>query len=175
MSEGPVQFYLSKVATAGKLDLYPILGDWDEKTITANNAPPLGPLALTTQQINKDAQGNYVLIDITDLVKQWLGDGSGQNALPNYGFALAAHPVGPDTPVLADINFDSKKNSQTSHDGLLSIQLESGQSGLSTVTTDATLSGDATAANPLGVTSGAITATYLANNAVTPDKIPAAP
>src|SRR5262245_27612479 len=100
-----VQFFVSKVANAGKLDLFPVLGDWDEKTISANNAPPLGPLAVTTQQITKDAQGNYVVIDITDLVKQWLGDGTGQNALPNYGFAMTPHPVGSGTPELANINF----------------------------------------------------------------------
>ena len=41
VSRATVKFYVSKVATAGKLDLYPILGDWDEKTITANSAPPV--------------------------------------------------------------------------------------------------------------------------------------
>jgi hypothetical protein len=171
VARATVKFYVSKVANAGKLDLYPILADWEEKTITANNAPSLGPLASTTPQIDKDAQGNYVLIDITDLVKQWLGDGSGQNAVPNYGFALIPHPVDPDTPQLADINFDSKENSQTSHDGLLSVQLESGPTGLQSVTTDATLAGDGTAANPLGVAPGAITSTYLAGGAVTTAKI----
>ncbi|HXG66015.1 MAG TPA: DNRLRE domain-containing protein [Blastocatellia bacterium] len=171
VARASVKFYVSKVATAGKLDLYPILGDWDEKTITANNAPPLGPLALTTPQINKDAQGNYLLIDITGLVKQWLGDGTGQNAVPNYGFALAPHPVDQDTPQLADINFDSKENSQTSHDSLLSVQLERGSSGLASVATDATLTGDGTTANPLGVATGAITSTHLAGGAVTAAKL----
>jgi hypothetical protein len=165
-----VKLYVSKVATAGKLDVYPILDHWDEKTITANNAPPIGSVASTTQQIEKATQGNYVLIDITNLVKQWL-DGSGQNGIPNYGFALAPHPVDPETPQVADINFDSKENSQTSHDGLLSVQLNSGPTGLQTVTTDATLTGDGTAANPLGVATGAITSTYLADGAVTTAKI----
>ncbi len=171
VAKATVKFYVSKVATAGKLDVFPILDNWDEKTITANNAPPLGPLALTTQQIGKDAQGNYILIDITDMVKQWLGDGTGQDATPNFGFALAPHPVGGDTSQLADVNLDSKENSQTSHDGLLSVQLESGQTGLQTVATDATLSGDGTAANPLAVAPGAITTSHLANGAVTASKI----
>ena len=165
-----VQFFVNKVANAGKLDLYPVLGPWDEKTISASNAPPLGSLAVTTQQINKDAQNNYIVIDITDLVKQWLGDGTGQNALPNYGFALIPHPIGPDTE-LANISFDSKENSQTSHDGSMSVQIESAPAGTQSVTTDATLSGDGTVANPLAVRPGAITNTYLANGAVTPDKI----
>ena len=171
IARATVKFYLSKVAIAGKLDLYPILGDWDEKTITANNAPPIGPVALTTPQISKDAQGNYLLIDITVLVKQWLGDGAGQNALPNYGFALAAHPVDSETPQLIDINLDSKENSQTSHDGLLSILLESGTGGLQSVTADAPLTGDGTTANPLGVANGGITSPYLAGGAVTTAKI----
>jgi hypothetical protein len=171
VARATVKFYVSKVATAGKLDLYPITADWDEKTITANNAPAIGTLLLTTQQIEKSAQGNYLLIDITELVKQWLGDGAGQNAIPNYGFALFPHPVGDNTPQLADINLDSKENSQTSHDGWLSVQLESGQTGLQSVSTDATLTGDGTAANPLGVATGAITSTYLANGAVTTPKI----
>ena len=171
VANATVKFYVNKVTTAGKLDIYPIMADWAEKTITANNAPPIGTLALTTQQIDKDSQGNYVLIVITDLVKQWLGDGTGQNAMPNYGFALAPHPVDQDTPQLADLSFDSKENSQTSHDGLLSVQLASGSTGLQSVTTDATLTGDGTAAHPLGVATGAITSTYLADGAVTSAKI----
>jgi hypothetical protein len=164
-----VKFFLNKVTTAGKLDVYPIMGDWDEKTITANNAPPIGPLSSTTTQINKTNQGNYLVIDITDLVKQWLGDG--QSALPNYGFALFPHPIDVDTQQLADVNFDSKENSQTSHDGMLSVQLDKGSSGLQKVTTDPTLTGDGTTASPLGVAAGAIINKYLADGAVTTAKI----
>ncbi|HZM91615.1 MAG TPA: DNRLRE domain-containing protein [Blastocatellia bacterium] len=171
IARATVKFYVNKVATAGKLDVYPIMADWDEKTITANNAPPIGSLALTTQQIGNDDRGNYVLVDITDMVKQWFDGGSGQDAIPNYGFALAPHPVDPNTPQLADISLDSKENSQTSHDGMLSVQLKSGAQGLQAVTTDATLTGDGTAASPLGVATGAITSNYLADGAVTTAKI----
>jgi hypothetical protein len=169
VAKATVKFYVSKVAAAGKLDVYPVLADWDEKTISATNAPVVGALALTTAQIGKDAQGNYLLIDLTSLVKQWLGDG--QNALPNYGFALAPHQPDADTPQLADINLDSKENSQTSHDGALSIQLENAPDGLQTVTTDATLNGDGTTNNPLGVAPNAITTPLLADGAVTNAKL----
>ena len=169
VSKATVKFYVSKLATAGKLDIYPILADWDEKTISANNAPTVGTLALTTPQIGKDAQGNYLLIDVTNLVKQWLGDG--QNGLPNYGFALAPHQTDADTPQLIDINLDSKENSQTSHDASLSIQLENAPGGLQTVSTDATLTGDGTPNNPLGVAPNAITTPLLADGAVTNTKL----
>jgi hypothetical protein len=171
VAKATVKFYVSKVAAAGKLDLYPILAEWDEKTISANNAPAVGALAQTTQQIGRDAQGNYLLLDITGLVKQWLGDGTGQNALPNYGFALAAHQPDADTPQLADVNLDSKENSQTSHDAVLSVQLENVPDGLQTVTTDATLAGDGTTNNPLGVAPNAITTPLLADGAVTTAKL----
>ncbi|HVE58344.1 MAG TPA: DNRLRE domain-containing protein [Pyrinomonadaceae bacterium] len=171
IAKATVKFYVSKVATAGKLDIYPVLADWDEKTITANNAPAVGALLQTTAQIGKDAQGNYLLIDLTSLVKQWLGDGSPQTALPNYGFALAPHQPDAETPQLADINLDSKENSQTSHDGALSVQLENTPNGLQTVTTDATLNGDGTTNNPLGVAPNAITTPLLADGAVTTQKL----
>lgn len=171
ISKATVKFYVSKVGTAGKLDLYPVLADWDEKTISANNAPQIGLLALTTQQIGKDAQGNYIVFDITNLFKQWLGDG--QNALPNYGFALAAHPVDSNTPQLIDISLDSKENSQTSHDAVLALQFKKAETGLQTVSTDATLTGDGTQQNPLGVAPNAITTPLLADGAVTNAKLAA--
>lgn len=171
LAKATLSFYVSKVATAGKLDLHPILGEWDELTITGNNAPQIGASVLTTPQIDKQAQGNYVVVDVTSLVKQWLGDGTGQNALPNYGFALTPHPIDPDTPELANISFDSKENPQTSHDAALSIQLQGSAAAPQSVATDATLVGDGTTASPLGVAPGAITGTHLADGAVTADKI----
>src|SRR5262249_14455479 len=83
----------------------------------------------TTQQISRDLQATYLVIDITNLVKQWIGDGTGQNVMPNYGTAFLPHPMDANTPQLADINLDSKENSQTSHDGVLSVQLKAGVAG----------------------------------------------
>ena len=123
-----------------------------------------------TPQIEIQSQDNYVLIDITDLVKQWLGNGTGQN-VPNYGFAFTPHPIDLNTPQLADIDFDSKENPHTSHDGVLSIQLKTSATQAQNVTTDATLVGDGTMTHPLGVAPGAITSAHLADGAVTADKI----
>lgn len=171
ITNATIKLYVSKVTTPGKLDLYPVLSDWDEKTITANTAPQVGAVILKTQQIGKDNQGNYLLIDVTELVKQWVGDGTPQNALPNYGFALAPHPVDYNTPQIADINLDSKENSQTSHDAALSVQLKDLSEALQTVATDTTLTGDGTQNNPLGVAPNAISNAYLADGAVTTSKI----
>lgn len=168
VSRAVVKFYVGKVATPGKFDIYPITSDWGERTISYNNAPSVGA-AVATQQIGRDDQGNYITIDITELVKQWIGNG--QTSMPNYGFAMAAHPVDPTTPQLIDVTLDSKENSQTSHDGMLAVVMTQPPTGLTTVSRDATLVGDGTPNSPLGVAPDSITSTQLAANAVTSDKI----
>src|SRR5262245_65929048 len=41
-----VKFYVNKVSTAGKFDLFPLLVDWEEQTVTFNNATPIRRRAL---------------------------------------------------------------------------------------------------------------------------------
>jgi len=69
-----LKLYVGSIKTAGKLDVYSVLGAWDESTITANNTPPLGSLAATSERIGADQKGNFIVIDITPLVRQWLGN-----------------------------------------------------------------------------------------------------
>ena len=170
VARATVKFYVNKVTTPGKLDVYPITTDWDEKTISANNAPRLGPLAFTTPLIGKDTQGNYFLIDVTELVKRWIGDGSTQTA-PNYGIALASHPVDADTPQLAELNFDSKENSLPGHDAALNVQLV----GASELPRVGTLNGDDIAANLLSVADEGVGREDLASVEVTNSKIAMGP
>lgn len=167
-----LKLYLANVTTAGKLDVYAVAGLWDEATITARNAPPLGNLLTTTTQIGLDKRHEFLIIDITPLVQQWLGDdGLGTNGIPNYGIALVAHGADATTPEVASITFDSKENSQTSHEAQLNIHLEKAADGLQTVVHDASLTGDGTSALPLGVANGGITNVHLADNSVTGGKI----
>ena len=127
-----LKLYIAKVNTAGKLDVYVVSGAWDESTITANTIPALGSLITTTAQIGYDKQGKFFVIDITSLVQQWLGDdGQGTNGIANNGLAIIAHVADATTPTVANITFDSKENSQTSHESQLNIQVlgTSGQQG----------------------------------------------
>jgi hypothetical protein len=167
-----LKLYVGSVKVAGKLDVYPVLGPWDESVITRANVPPLGSLVATTDQIGADQKGKFIAIDVTPLVRQWLGDdGQGTNGIPNHGLALVAHPADATSPEVADITFDSKENPQTSHEAQLNIQLESMASGLQRVEHDATLTGGGTTASPLGVASGGVNTEHLANDAVTGEKI----
>jgi len=167
-----LKLYIGNIMTAGRLDVYAVGGAWDESQITGNNAPPLGGLVTTTAQIGEDRRHKFLVIDVTSLVQQWLGDdGQGTNGLPNHGLALVAHPIDPATPEVASITFDSKENSQTSHEAQLNIQLERAADGLQKVEHDASLTGDGTSASPLGVANGGINSVHLANDAVTGGKI----
>ncbi|HZE69254.1 MAG TPA: DNRLRE domain-containing protein [Pyrinomonadaceae bacterium] len=172
VEKAAVNLYIGNITTAGKLDVYAVAGAWDESTITANNAPPLGSLVITTAQIGTDKRGKFLVIDITALVQQWLGDdGLGAGGIPNNGIALVAHSTDMTTPEVANITFDSKENSQTSHEAQLNIQLKRAADGLLKVERDATLTGDGTTASPLGVAVGGIHTVNLADDAVTGDKI----
>jgi hypothetical protein len=167
-----LKLYVGSVKAAGKLDVYPVLGPWDESVITGADVPPLGSLVTTTAQIGTDQKGKFIVIDVTFLVRQWLGDdGQGANGIPNYGLALVAHPPDVTSPDVADITFDSKENPQTSHEAQLNVQLESVASGLQRVEHDATLTDDGTTASPLGVATGGVNTAHLANGAVTGEKI----
>ncbi len=166
-----LKLYLANVTTPGKLDVYAVAGPWDEATVTARNAPPLGSLLTTTTVIGLEKRHEFLVVDITILVRQWLGDdGQGTNGIPNYGLAIVAHPPDAATPEAANITFDSKENSQTSHEAQLNLYLQS-SAGLEVVKHDASLKGEGTSALPLGVAVGGINNTHLANDAVTSEKI----
>ncbi|HET9531928.1 MAG TPA: DNRLRE domain-containing protein [Blastocatellia bacterium] len=173
VDKATLKLFIGNIASPGKVDVYEVLSPWQESTITANTAPILGSLVATTQQITTDQRGKFLVIDITATVRQWLGsDGQGAGGIPNHGIALLAHPVDANTPELINITFDSKENSQTSHEARLHIHLkDDAAGGLESVAHDATLTGDGTAGSPLGVAGGAISGTQLANGAVTETKL----
>jgi len=88
-----LKLYLANITTPGKLDVYALAGPWDEATITGRNAPPLGNLLTTSTQIELNKRHQFLVIDITVLVRQWLGDdGQGTNGIPNHGLAILVHP-----------------------------------------------------------------------------------
>lgn len=172
VAKATLKIYIGNVTNEGKIDVYQIASAWDESTITANNAPALGNLLVTTSQIGQDKRGKFLIIDLTSAVQAWLGDdGQGTNGSPNYGVALVVHPIDQTTPELASISIDSKENSQTSHEPALSVVLQNGAGGLSSVAHDETLTGDGTSGAPLGVADSGIGTVQLADGAVTSAKI----
>ncbi|HET9530004.1 MAG TPA: DNRLRE domain-containing protein, partial [Blastocatellia bacterium] len=168
-----IKLFIGNVASPGRVDVYEVISPWQEGTITANTAPILGSLVATTQQITIDQRDKFLVIDVTATVRQWLGgDGQGAGGIVNNGIALLAHPVDANTPEVIGITFDSKENSQTSHEPGLHIQLkDEANGGLQSVAHDATLTGDGTSGSPLGVASGTIGTTQLTDGAVIEPKL----
>lgn len=108
-----LRLYANEVSVPGNLAIQEITGDWDERTLTANNAPLTNTAAAITVPIAKGNQNKYILVDVTDLVKGW------QSGLPNFGIALR-----PDATGQLKAEFDSKENDDTSHSMEIEVAFE---------------------------------------------------
>src|SRR5262245_56672689 len=172
IAKATIKLFISGITTPGKIDVYQVAGPWEESALTFNASPLSGNLIATTSQIDVDKKNEFLVIDVTQLVKDWLGDdGQGSNGAPNYGLVLVPHPVDSDTPAPANITFDSKENAQTSHEPELNIALTKPAGGLTNISHDGTLEGDGTSANPLKIPNQAINTAQLADFSVTGIKL----
>ena len=110
IAKATLKLYVGTVTSSGTLDLYQVAGTWNEKTVTANTSPSLGALISSGIQIDANRKGQFLTIDVTSMVCNWL------DGLPNNGIAIIAGSG-------ANVTFDSKENSQTSHEPELIITL----------------------------------------------------
>jgi len=78
-----LNIYVRLVSSPGSLDVFPILGPWDEATVTYNSEPPIGASPIASVPLNAAAEGGYVHLNVAGLVQQWVGSAS-----PVYGIAL---------------------------------------------------------------------------------------
>ena len=118
ISRATLKLYVSNVSAAGTVDVVELADQWSEKTITARNAPALSDLIASGVSTDTNKKGQYLLIDVTTAVKHWLDSST------NNGLALVAGSG-------ASVTFDSKENSQTSHEPELIVTLnrDSGPQG----------------------------------------------
>src|SRR5438445_6021594 len=103
--------FANRVNVPGMLDALRVTSDWSEANVTGNHEPTLGAAVATAVPV--PAKNEFVAIDVTALVKDWL-DG----VAPNDGVALVANAGAGLFAVL-----DSKENSRTSHAPTLDIIL----------------------------------------------------
>src|SRR5258706_4108859 len=103
--------FVSQVGAAGTFNLVRIMSDWQEATVDYDSLPLFGRIEAPSVPIARDAAKNFIAIDVTRLVRDWL-DGR----LDNNGVALA-----PD--VLINMQFDAKKRGVSSHEAKLDITL----------------------------------------------------
>src|SRR5437867_2216185 len=134
--------FANRVNGPGMLDALRVTSDWSEATVTGNHEPTLGAAVATAVPV--PAKNEFVAIDVTALVKDWL-DG----VAPNDGVALVANAGAGLFAVL-----DSKENSRTSHAPTLDIILHgedpAGPPGATGPTGPTGATGDTGAMGPTG-------------------------
>src|SRR5678816_682748 len=110
IAKATLKIYVGNVSVPGTIDVVELADNWSEKTMTARTAPALGDLVVTGVNIDVNKKGQYLLVDVTSAVRDWL------NSSTNNGLALVAGTG-------AAVTFDSKENSQTSHEPELIVTL----------------------------------------------------
>jgi hypothetical protein len=116
--------YVNKAVTAGTLSASALLGAWSENTVTYSTTPAQGQ---TVAVASVTAGGQFVELDVTDLVRGWLnGDNNPSDTTyvggGNFGIYLAS----PDGVFV----LDSKEATTTSHSATLDIDLASDFNGI---------------------------------------------
>ncbi len=146
VAKATLRLYVNQVGTNGSVDAYQVNSSWNEGTLNFNNAPALGtsatgvhPASITTNSLN-----DFVLLDVTSLVQQWVA-----GTLPNNGLALQLQGS---TGAFA---FDSKESTSFSHEPELEIALTgpvgpAGPTGPTGATGATGAAGAAGAAGPTG-------------------------
>jgi hypothetical protein len=110
-----LRFWVNGNSTvAGSISLSPVTTAWDEYTLKDTTA---GSLAFGTPKLSElpvMSVSNFISIDVTDWVKDWLNGG-----LVNEGIEIEASAA----TTLLNLAFDSKESNQTSHEPRLEIAL----------------------------------------------------
>jgi hypothetical protein len=103
----------SNTNSLGSITMTPVITAWDELTITnsTSGALTLGSPKLSDLPVNSDS--DFISIDVTAWVKGWIS-----GTLVNEGLVIEPPSTG-----TANIYFDSKESTQTSHEPRLEIEL----------------------------------------------------
>jgi len=112
-----LRLYVDALVEPGMFDVFPVLGDWSENTLTYSSNPPgLGPSAIgRTIPVTSFSLNNYVLADITSLVQDWVN-----RKLANNGLALKLTSAG------GTFSFDAREALLTGNAPELDIKLVKG-------------------------------------------------
>jgi hypothetical protein len=112
INKAMLRVWVNTVTVPGTVEVQPALEPWTEATLSHATAPSLGSTAATLSIAAPDLK-NWVSVDVTNLVQDWLS-----GALENNGLALVGV-----NPVL--VGFDCKESTITSHPMELEVALTS--------------------------------------------------
>lgn len=113
-----LRLFVDGSGATGAFDVYQLNAGWTEKTLTWNDAPPLGASATGGNPVTVTPadRKHFVVVDITPLVQSWVN-----GTVANNGLALAL------TSSSGSFSFDSKENSAQSHEPALEIAIPGAQ------------------------------------------------
>jgi hypothetical protein len=110
-----LRFWVNGNSTvAGSISISPVTTAWDEYTLKDTTAGSLTFGAPKLSELPVMSVSNFISIDVTDWVKDWLN-----GSLVNEGIEIEASAA----TTLLNLAFDSKESNQTSHEPRLEIAL----------------------------------------------------
>jgi hypothetical protein len=112
LNRATLRLFDTAMTTSGAFDVFLIKSAWKEGAVTFNTLPTLAGQASTTLlKVNAANKNNFIVVDVTSVVKTWL-------AAPatNNGIALVASPSS-----AISVAFDSKESGTTSHEPVLEL------------------------------------------------------
>ena len=112
VAKSTVTLWVNAVSTAGTIDIHSVVAPWDETDSFLSGPPALGAVAAANVAIGVANQ--FVVVDVTSLVRQWIADPAS-----NFGLAAVVSAAAPATRV----SIDSKENTATSHAPRLDVIL----------------------------------------------------
>ncbi|MGA9472020.1 MAG: DNRLRE domain-containing protein [Terriglobales bacterium] len=123
VSQATLKLYVNAVSTAGSFNVDYVSGSWQENTIDASNAPPLGASIASNVSITTADKNQYILINITSALQAWLNGSE-----TNDGIALVANNT-------FNASFDSKESKTTSHPPELDVVFAGSGGGITGIQT----------------------------------------
>jgi hypothetical protein len=112
IAKAVLRVWASAVTKSGDVQVVPVMEPWSEAALSSSIAPALGA-SVATFRVELTSKRNYVSVDVTSLVQDWMS-----GALDNNGLALVGV-----VPVQVAIN--SKENAASSHPMELEVALTS--------------------------------------------------
>ena len=114
IAKASIILFVTGVRAEGAFNVVPVTSAWDEVTLTGSATPTLGAIEVPLVPITAADVDNFIAIDLTELVQDWL-DG----VLPNNGIALVSDGA-------MNAEFASKENRRSGQEAKLEIALLSG-------------------------------------------------
>ena len=152
IDKATLTLFVSSVAKKGELIIARVTDSWSENTIPSDGIAPAVDLTDAVRiQIKPGNAGHWVPIDVSHIVRGWIDSAQLPGNTTNRGFALL-------TEDSLDAVIDSKENTETSHQALLDVVLNSkgatgatGAQGPTGMTGDRGLRGATGAQGPQGI------------------------